>query len=97
MLRIRVTRPISATITEGTHVRHIPAEEAAPTCNSTWFVAGGRDERTCSEPADPQNVCAECGKARCAEHAHEEAFENIGGRILCEDCQPTQPEGGTQI
>ncbi len=60
-------------------------QSATPTCNKTWFVAGGRDERTCGELAEPGQVCAECGVARCAEH-NESGFVEIEGRILCEDC-----------
>ena len=67
------------------------AEAARPVCNKTYFVAGGRVERTCGEPADPESTCAECGKARCQEHASEEGFDDSTGRVLCEDCQPTQP------
>lgn len=63
-------------------VQHQPA---TPTCNKTWFVAGGRDERTCGEFAEPDQVCAECGAARCGEH-NDISFEEIEGRILCEDC-----------
>jgi hypothetical protein len=59
---------------------------AMPTCNKTWFVAGGRDERTCGEVAEPDQVCAECGKARCAEHT-DVSFEMVEGRVLCEDCE----------
>jgi len=59
---------------------------ATPTCNKTWFVAGGRDERTCGELAEPDQVCAECDAARCAEH-DDISFEEIEGRILCEDCE----------
>lgn len=63
-------------------VQHQPA---TPTCAKTWFVAGGRDERTCGEFAEPDQVCAECGAARCAEHS-DISFEEIESRILCEDC-----------
>ena len=34
-------------------------------------------------------VCAECGKARCAEHG-DESFEEVDGRLLCEDCAPAE-------
>lgn len=59
---------------------------AVPTCTKTWFVAGGRDERTCGEIAEPDAICAECGAARCAEHT-DISFEEIEGRVLCEDCE----------
>ena len=64
-------------------VQHQPA---LPTCNKTWFVSGGRDERTCDEFAEPDQVCAGCGVARCAEHS-DISFDEIEGRILCEDCK----------
>lgn len=53
-------------------------------CNRTYFVAGGRAERECGEVAE--FVCAECGKARCEEHG-DESFEEVDGRLLCEDCR----------
>jgi hypothetical protein len=62
------------------------AQESVPTCNKTWYLAGGRVERTCGEIVEPDAVCAECGAARCAEH-DDLGFEEIDGRILCEDCQ----------
>jgi hypothetical protein len=58
---------------------------AMPTCTKTWFVAGGRDERTCGEIAEPDQVCAECGAARCESH-DDLGFEEKDGRVLCEDC-----------
>ena len=57
---------------------------AMPTCNKTWFVAGGRDERTCREFAE--QVCTECGAARCDEHT-DISFEEVEGHVLCEDCE----------
>ena len=54
-------------------------------CNKTCFVAGGRVERTCGEVAE--FVCAECDKARCSEHGDDESFEEVDGRLLCEDCR----------
>ena len=59
---------------------------AMPTCTKTWFVAGGRDERTCGEIAEPDAICSECGTARCSEHDGDISFEVVEGRILCEDC-----------
>jgi hypothetical protein len=59
---------------------------ATPTCNKTWFVAGGRYERTCGEIAEPDAICSECGTARCEEHT-DFSFEEVEGRVLCEDCQ----------
>ena len=53
-------------------------------CGATWFVAGGRIERQCRENA--VNVCAGCGNARCDEH-DDLGFEEVVGRILCEDCE----------
>jgi hypothetical protein len=53
-------------------------------CGATWFVAGGRMERQCRENA--VNVCALCGTARCDEH-DDLGFEEVDGRILCEDCE----------
>ena len=64
----------------------VQRQPATPTCNKTWFVAGGRDERTCGEFAEPDQVCAECGAARCAEH-NDISFEEVEGRILCEGCE----------
>lgn len=64
-----------------------PAKHGTVRCGATWFVAGGRIERQCRENADPANVCAECGAARCDEHQHDLGFEEIEGRILCEDCE----------
>jgi len=60
---------------------------ATPTCNKTWFVAGGRDERTCGEPAEEDSICAECGAARCPEH-NDISFDERDGRVLCEKCLP---------
>lgn len=57
-----------------------------PRCTKTYFVAGGRVERECGELAE--FFCAECGKARCEEHG-DETFEEVNGRVLCEDCVPT--------
>jgi hypothetical protein len=55
-------------------------------CGTKWFVAGGRVERQCRENAEPDQVCTECGAARCDEHS-DLGFEEVeGGRILCEDC-----------
>ena len=55
-------------------------------CRARWFVAGGRVERRCRENAEPDQVRAECGAARCNEHS-DLGFEEVeGGRILCEDC-----------
>ena len=72
-------------------------QTATPTCAKTWFVAGGRDERTCGEFAAPDQDCAECGTARCAEHS-DISYEEIEGRILCEDCEAghgaTKPSTG---
>ena len=58
---------------------------AMPTCTKSWFVAGGRVERTCGEIAEPDQVCAECGAARCPEH-NDIGFEERDGRVLCEEC-----------
>jgi len=60
---------------------------AMPTCTKTWFVAGGRDERTCGEIVEPDQVCAECGNSRCEEHT-DISFEEVEGRVLCEECLP---------
>lgn len=54
-------------------------------CGATWFVAGGRDSRQCRENAEPDAICAECGAARCEEHT-DISFEEVEGRVLCEDC-----------
>ncbi len=55
-------------------------------CGARWSVAGGRVERRCRENAEPDQVCAECGAARCDEHS-DLGFEEVeGGRILCEGC-----------
>ncbi|MGA9471739.1 MAG: hypothetical protein WBV36_04705 [Terriglobales bacterium] len=54
-------------------------------CSKTWFVAGGRDSRQCRENAEPDAICAECGAARCEEHT-DISFEEVEGRVLCEDC-----------
>jgi len=58
-------------------------QPATPTCNKTWFVAGGRVERQCRENA--VNVCALCGNARCDEH-DDLAFEEHDGQVICEEC-----------
>lgn len=57
--------------------------EPKATCTKTWFVAGGRVERTCGEPAE--SACAECGEARCGEH-EPLSFVEVDGRVLCDDC-----------
>lgn len=63
-------------------------------CTATWFVAGGRMERQCRENADPANVCAECGEARCDEHEQDLAFYDHDGRVLCGDCAPEEAKEG---
>ena len=54
-------------------------------CGATWFADGGRTERQCREYAE--NVCAECGNARCDEH-DDLGFDEHEGRLLCEECAP---------
>lgn len=56
-------------------------------CGRQWFVAGGRMERQCRENAE--QVCAECGNARCDEH-DDLYFEERDGKILCEECVPKE-------
>ena len=55
-------------------------------CTAKWFVSGGRVTRQCRENADPANVCAECGEARCDEHESDLGFEDRNGRVLCSEC-----------
>ena len=55
-------------------------------CTAKWFVSGGRVTRQCRENADPANVCAECGEARCDEHEQDLDFCEGDGRVLCSDC-----------
>lgn len=63
---------------------------ATPSCNKTWFLAGGGDERACGELAESDQVCAECGAARCADH-NDLSFEEVEGRIHCAECKRSKP------
>ncbi len=65
---------------------HYQAEAAHtdPQCSKAYFVAGGRDERTCGEPAAV--VCSRCEKGFCAEHLEEEAVYKIADQPVCENC-----------
>jgi hypothetical protein len=66
------------------------AKRTSTRCTVTWFVSGGREQRQCRENADPANVCAECGEARCNEHEQDLAFYDYDGRVLCGDCAPEE-------
>ncbi len=53
-------------------------------CNRTYFVAGGRVERECGEPADVK--CSRCGNATCDDHLRDSPMYEVGGQAVCEDC-----------
>jgi hypothetical protein len=55
-------------------------------CSVRYFVAGGRVERQCLEPAD--EVCVRCGRGSCEEHIAERfpIFDLADGTHVCEDC-----------
>jgi hypothetical protein len=57
--------------------------EAAPTCGKSWYIAGGRDTRTCGEPAAV--VCSRCEKGFCPEHLAEAVYK-IDEKPVCENC-----------
>jgi len=55
-------------------------------CTATSLTDGGRAEIVCGSVAESDQICAECGQARCRE-CGDISFAEVTGRVLCEDCQ----------